>query len=74
MGELTQQLAEFDDWFYWINAARQLQIYRADRNSAFPITMRDDGRVQGRRPTDLEFRWPVDSLSGDVGALRIGEI
>ena len=59
VGELTQQLAEFDDWFYWINPSRQLQIFRADRTAAFPITMRDDGRVQGRRPTDLSFvgRW-----------------
>ena len=55
VGELVQQLAEFDDLFYWINPTRQLQVYRADRNSAFPITMRDDGRVQGRRQTDLSF-------------------
>ena len=55
VGELTQQLAEFDDLFYWINPSRQMQVYRADRNATFPITMRDDGRVQGRRQTDLSF-------------------
>ena len=50
VGELTQQLAEFDDLFYWINPSRQMQVYRADRNSAFPITMRDDRAGAGAAP------------------------
>ena len=72
VGELVQQLAEFDDLFYWINPARQMQVYRPDRNSAFPITMRDDGRVQGRRQTDLSFVGrKMDSVSGNVGIMLV---
>ena len=43
VGELTQQLAEFDDWFYWINAARQLQVYRADRSRIRSVPDYDAG-------------------------------
>ena len=45
VGELTQQLAEFDDLFYWINPSRQMQVYRADRNCRFPD--HDAGRWPG---------------------------
>ena len=55
VGELVQQLAEFDDLFYTISPSRQMQVYRPERNAAFTIGMRDDGRVQGMRPTDLSF-------------------